>query len=60
LGHVVGEPQTKNEVGRLSGRKRRRDLLRKSRLRFKAEFDRLAAVLLEGGDDLADRLIFLG
>ena len=48
------------EVGRLSGLDRRHELVRKLLLGMEDELDLLAGLLLEGRDDLPDRLVLLG
>jgi hypothetical protein len=47
------------EGGRLSGLARRHDRVRKLLLGMEDEVDLLARLLLEGGDDLPDRLVLL-
>ena len=60
LADVVVQAEAEGEVGRLAGLERRHDLVRKLLLWMEDELDLLAGLLLEGGDDLPDRLVLLG
>jgi hypothetical protein len=57
---VLGNKQAKGKVGRLAGLERRSDLLRHLLLLLEDKLDLLAGVLLEDGNDLANRLVLLG
>jgi hypothetical protein len=56
---VLGVDYAEGEVGRLPGLDRRYELVRKLRFGMEDEFDLLARLLLEGRDDLPDRLVLL-
>jgi pimeloyl-ACP methyl ester carboxylesterase len=56
---VVGVDDAEGEVGRPAGLDRRHDLVRKLLLGMKDELDTLAGLLLEGRNDLTDRLVLL-
>jgi hypothetical protein len=60
LRNIGDQPIAESEVGRPTGLERRLDLFRKLLPRIEAKFGVLAAVLLEGRDDLCDRFVLLG
>ena len=56
---VLGVDDAEGEVGRPAGLDRRYELVRKLLLGMEDELDLLARLLLEGRDDLPDRLVLL-
>ena len=56
---VLGVDYAEGEVGRLPGLDRRYELVRKLLFGMEDELDLLARLLLEGRDDLPDRLVLL-
>jgi hypothetical protein len=57
---MVVKKIAEGEVRRLAGLERRIDRLWMLRLWMEDQLDLLAGLLLEGGDDLLDRLLLLG
>ena len=60
LSDIVVKNEAEGEVGRLAGLERRRDRRRMLVPWMEDQLDLLAGLLLEGGDDLLDRLVLLG